>query len=333
MEHTTELLRIAQQQSLDPQRFQQLQALASPQPALNTSDHWLRKGLLILAALCLGLALIFWVAANWQDFSNFQRFAIAQTTLGISLLAGCFSTRLRPAALLLALLALGGLLALYAQVYSTSADSWRLFAIWAAMALPIALAARHQAVWIPWTFIVLIANSLWLSQSGRWSTPPSVTWVSWGVILVLATAMYPRGILKAWLGGASHLAFRWIACLGVIFIGYTALAHLFDHTQWMALFGLLVLAAIAGALYTARYLDISIYALCMLCIDVLLVASAIRLFIEMDLEVIGWIFITLLLGIISVALLTYGVILLKKIRQALSPDTVQKTPSVSGSNA
>ena len=331
MEHTTELLRIAQQQSLNHSASSSLRRWHL-QPTLNTSDHWLRKGLLILAALCLGLRSFSGLRPTGRIFPTSSAWPLCKQHWVSVCWPGAFNPS-APGALLLALLSLGGLLALYAQVYSTSADSWRLFAIWAAMALPIVLAARHQAVWIPWTFIVLIADSLWLSQSGRWSMPPSVTWGSWGVILVLAAAMYPRGILKAWLGGASHLAFRWVACLGVIFIGYTALAHLFDHTQWMALFGLLVLAAIAGALYTARYLDISIYALCMLCIDVLLVASAIRLFIEMDLEVIGWIFITLLLGIISVALLTYGVILLKKIRQALSPDTVQKTPSVSGSNA
>lgn len=329
MDHTTELLRIAEQQSLDPERFRRLQALASPQPQPDTSNIWLRKGLLILAALCLGLALIFWVAANWHAFSTFQRFAIVETLLAISLLAGCFPTRLRPAALLLAILVLGGLLALYAQVYNTGGDSWRLFAFWAAMALPITLAARHQAAWISWVFIVLIAVNLWLQDEiWLWGISVPGTLIAWCIILILAAAMYPRGILKAWLGLAPHLAFRWAACLGVIFIGYTALGDLFGDTPWVALIGLAVMVGIWGVLYAVRYPDISIYALCALCIDMLIVASLIRFLATKD-ELVS---ITLLVGAISVALLLYSITLLKKIQRIVSQDNISETYSESGSS-
>ena len=37
-----------------------------------------------------------------------------------------------------------------AQQYQTGADSWQLFAIWAALALPLCLGVRHDAMWAQW---------------------------------------------------------------------------------------------------------------------------------------------------------------------------------------
>ena len=48
----------------------------------------------------------------------------------------------------LAALLIGPLLALYGQTYQLHADSWRLFAGWAALMLPWTLVANHRPLWL-----------------------------------------------------------------------------------------------------------------------------------------------------------------------------------------
>ena len=54
------------------------------------------------------------------------------------------------ALLVLAGLFLGALLALLGQIYQTGADTWELFAWWALLLLPWALAGASQALWLLW---------------------------------------------------------------------------------------------------------------------------------------------------------------------------------------
>lgn len=331
MDYQTELIHIAEQQTLTSSQFKQLQTLVTPQPTPASSQFWLKRGLLMVAALCLGLAVLFGIAANWSELSNFQRFAIVETTLAISLLAGCIPSRIRPAALLLATLLLGGLLALYAQIYSTNSDPWRLFAIWAAMALPIALAARHQAVWIAWVFIVLLATSLWQNQSYTpyYEQGTLQTIISWVILLTISFVLYPRGLLKTWLGNAQHLAFRWATCCSAIFITVTAISLLArSNTNWPLLLALAVLASIWYGMTIVRYADLSITALCALGIDTLIVTLLTKLFLESNRSGIGdFILITLLLGALTVTLLIFSIKLIKKTQGIYKPHPAPTAPS------
>jgi uncharacterized membrane protein len=61
---------------------------------------------------------------------------------------------------------LGGLLALIGQTYQTGADTWELFTLWAALALPWAFAGRHAAVWLLWIAVANIALGLWADTMG-----------------------------------------------------------------------------------------------------------------------------------------------------------------------
>ncbi len=101
----------------------------------------------------LGAGVIFFVAANWQDYGLMGRFAILQVAL-----AACAGVALwRPppspvgqSLLVLAVLVTGALLALFGQSYQTGADVFELFFTWAALAVPFALAGRSGAVWATW---------------------------------------------------------------------------------------------------------------------------------------------------------------------------------------
>lgn len=136
---------------------------ASPPPAL-----W--RAFLDRFALWLGVALcaagaVCFVAANWEHLGKLARFAGLQAAL---VLTAAAAFRLGPArrggqaALWLATILLGALLALIGQTYQTGADTWELFALWTALALPWTVAARNAAQWLTWALLLNLAFGLWL---------------------------------------------------------------------------------------------------------------------------------------------------------------------------
>lgn len=136
---------------------------AGPPPAL-----W--RAFLDRFALWLGVALcaagaVCFVAANWEHLGKLARFAGLQTAL---VLAAAIAFRLGlarrggQAALWLATILLGALLALIGQTYQTGADTWELFALWTALALPWTVAARNAAQWLTWALLLNLAVGLWL---------------------------------------------------------------------------------------------------------------------------------------------------------------------------
>jgi len=142
---------------------------------LHAWRQFLARSTLWLGVLLLGSAAVCWVAANWQDMTKVQRFAGTQGLLAFSALAAAWTgLRLRgtpgvrrsiPGALLaLAGMLLGALLALLGQTYQTGADTWELFAWWALLLLPWALAASSQAVWLLWVLVLNVAAALWLGE-------------------------------------------------------------------------------------------------------------------------------------------------------------------------
>jgi uncharacterized membrane-anchored protein len=142
---------------------------------LHAWRQFLARSTLWLGVLLLGSAAVCWVAANWQDMTKMQRFAGVQGLLAVCALAAAWAgLRLRarpgvrrsiPGALLaLAGILLGALLALLGQTYQTGADTWELFAWWAVLLLPWALAAGSQAVWLLWALVLNLAAALWLGE-------------------------------------------------------------------------------------------------------------------------------------------------------------------------
>lgn len=122
-----------------------------------------------LGILGLAAGAIFFVAANWQDYGVFGRFAILEVAL--SACVGVALWRAPPhragqAALMLALLLSGALLALFGQSYQTGADVHELFFGWAALALPFALAAQSGAVWAAWLCVLNVGLGLYLGLAG-----------------------------------------------------------------------------------------------------------------------------------------------------------------------
>ena len=111
----------------------------------------------------LGAGVLFFVAANWQSYGVIGRFVLLQAALLTSI--GVAFWRPPPqaagqAALLLATLLTGGLLALFGQSYQTGADVHELFFVWALLALPFALAGGSGALWALWWCALNVALAL-----------------------------------------------------------------------------------------------------------------------------------------------------------------------------
>ncbi len=131
----------------------------------------------------LGAGIIFFVAANWQDYGVMGRFVLLQTALLLSV--GVALWRPPPhvvgqAALVLATLLTGTVLALFGQAYQTGADVYELFVFWALLSLPFALAALSGAVWAIWWCVLNIALALYFG----WLDPNHNAWAlfdRWGV--------------------------------------------------------------------------------------------------------------------------------------------------------
>jgi uncharacterized membrane protein len=112
------------------------------------------------AAVAFAAAAVFFIAYNWNELGRFAKFALAQA-LVLGSLIGYW--RLGPdglagkAALLAGSVFLGALLALFGQVYQTGADTWELFANWAALILPWVLVGRFASLWMLWIALLNIA--------------------------------------------------------------------------------------------------------------------------------------------------------------------------------
>jgi len=115
-----------------------------------------------LGSLVAGV--IFFVAANWQAWGLAGRFGLLQAGLLTCAAAALWQpppARTGQAALLLATLFTGALLALFGQSYQTGADLHELFLAWSLLALPFALAALSGAVWAMWWVVFNIGLALY----------------------------------------------------------------------------------------------------------------------------------------------------------------------------
>jgi uncharacterized membrane protein len=135
----------------------------------------------------LGAGVIFFVAANWQAWGVTGRFGLLEA--GLVLCVGVALYRPPPwragqAALLLATLLTGALLALFGQTYQTGADIHELFFTWALLTLPFAIAALSGAVWAVWWAVLNVGLALLCGVMGidhffwrlldGWSRDPGV---------------------------------------------------------------------------------------------------------------------------------------------------------------
>jgi len=198
--------------------------LALPAPGRAHWKSFLEGVLAGLGTLLTAAGVIFFIAYNWSSLGRFAKFGLLELVIVASFLAAWRAGLDTPAgrwALTLGGLLIGPLLALYGQTYQLKADSWRLFAGWAALMLPWTLAARHRPLWLAewvvvnvslfaaweheWWAIGLVNLFWWMLaerrylswEAGRWTLYASALMVlacwtlpAWGTLLDLEPDVY-----------------------------------------------------------------------------------------------------------------------------------------------
>ncbi len=266
-------------------RLWQLSGLYLPPPRLTT---WLQRGLAVLAALLLGAGLVFWVAAHWQGHSRTFRLHLLEAAVLLPVLGALVWPAARTALVLLATLALGGLLAFVGQAYQTGADAWQLFAAWAALALPWALAVRRDALWALWLLITAAAIAMWSGQAlldpvdmgGGLHGPQGLAApLLWALLFAVPLALAPLRLL----GGAPRARIAWrlaalLALAACNAYGLWGLLGSGDSVQYPLNLAL-VLAAVAVA-WCLRPRDYVVLALAVLAANVLVLGGIGRALLE-----------------------------------------------------
>jgi len=298
---------LAASNQLDAAQTRQLQELAGFQREPRSLAWWLPRGVAVLAAALLGMGLIFWVAANWEDLGRTGRFALIQAVFVVACLGAFVFSAARAPLLLIAMLAIGGLFAYFGQTYQTGADPWQLFAVWAVLALPLCLVARSDVLWTPWMLVLATGITLWMQAHSRHSwliraDDIDILLTGWAALLLACALVSP--LLARWTG-TGPWPLRLGLMLAVIMISGSGLSALFSSDiaspYWAALG---VLAVAAGLLLTRQFFDVFGLSAVALGINTLLVCGlASRLFDRGHDEIAGM----LMLGLAAAVLLALTV--------------------------
>ena len=206
----SDILDWSDQGRLAQDRLREALELAGVLPEAEDWRRFLDRLLLFMGVVALGAGAIFFFAFNWQDLGRFAKFALVEVPIaallvlvwrsGIDRISG-------KAALLLASLLVGALLALVGQTYQTGADTYELFAAWAAAILPWALLARFPVLWTAWLALVNLAVALYFVIFGLWGmlfAPEKLLWLLFGVNTAALAAW--EGLAAA---GIAWLRERW----------------------------------------------------------------------------------------------------------------------------
>jgi uncharacterized membrane protein len=139
--------------AIAPENLQPALSVAGVFPPSSEWRRFLDRLMLWLGALLLAAGVIYFLAYNWNDLGRYAKFRLTEILIvaaliviwrvGVDHITGKVT-------LLAASLFVGALLALIGQTYQTGADTFELFAAWAAMILPWVLAGRLAALWLVW---------------------------------------------------------------------------------------------------------------------------------------------------------------------------------------
>jgi uncharacterized membrane protein len=176
--------------------------LAEARPSAAELRSALIRILQLAGLLSLAAGVIFFIAANWELFAVFGRFALLEV-----LLAACVGLALwQPPplplgrfALLGAFMLTGALLALFGQTYQTGADIYELFLTWALLGLLFTVAAHWSVVWAAWVVVLNAALALycgWRPEGGLLSLVLPFSLLNEAFALLIAMAIN----LALWFG-------------------------------------------------------------------------------------------------------------------------------------
>lgn len=264
-----EILTWATDGRLAVEKLPQALHLAGALPGPKEWRRFLDALALWLGAVCLAAAVIFFFAYNWQELGRFTRFGIVELLLAAAILAAWrlgLERTAGKAALLVATLLVGALLALVGQTYQTGADPWELFATWALCVLPWVAVARFAPLWLLLLTLVNLAVGLYYHAFAGLFGLLFGTETLWWTLAGVNTAALAAWELAAG-RGVPWLAARWAPrIVATASLGYATLLMVWsivDNESGVvaALAGYAVLLACAYAVYRHRIRDLYVLAL------------------------------------------------------------------------
>jgi len=210
-----EILQWVNEGVLPRERVHDALRTAGVTPSAAQWRDFLERSLTWLGATLVAAAAVYFVAANWQALGRYAKFALIEGALVVAL--ACVWWRELDSlagrvALFAAAVLTGVLLALVGQVYQTGADTFELFALWAAAITAWVMVGRQPALWLLWLALVNIAVVLYfrilagqaMSLTGLLFAPRDALWV---VFALDAAALALWEWLASRTGG--WLAVRW----------------------------------------------------------------------------------------------------------------------------
>lgn len=314
----TQVLALAARHTLAPEQIDALSALAGIDTPPDHLAMRTRRIAAVLSAALFGFGLLLWIAANWASIPRLGRFAMLEGLIVLVCLGAWLKPAARSALLLLAFFAVGGLFAFFGQTYQTGADAWQLFALWAALTLPLAWAARSDVLWSPWVLVTMSAISLWVfAHTGwRWHVAPEtvrVHYLGWAGAAALVGAAGPWSpIARA--GGVGDWSLRLAATLACLIMLSVSLPTLFGRETVLAYFvALLVCGTTIAALWRHARGDVYLMSMVGLTLDILLICGIVKMFFDWRSSGIASFFIV---GILSAAVVGLTVwALMAKVRR------------------
>jgi len=174
-----ELDRLAEHYKLDPPGVDVLLEASEAKPTAPEIHRFLMRMLGVGGLISLAASLVFFVAANWSRLAVFGRFGLLELVLlGCALVAILKppSATLGRAALFLAFVTTGALLALFGQTYQTGADVYELFLTWTLLGLPIAILGNWSVTSAAWLLVLNVALMLFCG----WQPIGGLLWAVFG---------------------------------------------------------------------------------------------------------------------------------------------------------
>ena len=212
MDHSRQdILEWAEAGRIEPKNLRPALEIGGVLPDRAQWRGFLDRLLLWLGAVMLAASAVFFLAYNWHELGRFAKFGLAEALIVAALGVLWWQGLERPAgkaALLAAAIFTGALLALIGQTYQTGADTFELFAAWAAAILPWALLGRFPALWVLWLALANLAVVLYFQAFrglfGILFGPERLLWLLFGLNTV-ALAVW-EGLAFA---GVAWLRERW----------------------------------------------------------------------------------------------------------------------------
>jgi uncharacterized membrane protein len=143
-----------------------VQVIATRTPTAIEWQRFLASALLLLGAGLVLSGVISFFAFNWAALGRFAKMGLIAAGMTCCAVVALQrpNTLLSRVLLSAASVLLGALLAVFGQTYQTGADPWGLFATWAVLILPWAVAACFTPLWLLFVALVDTAHVLYLAQ-------------------------------------------------------------------------------------------------------------------------------------------------------------------------